>query len=127
MFILETAQSADVVKACQGLTSIVLIVKFLLTIIQWIVPIILIVLGTIDLVKAVIAGKEEDIKKNQTALIKRVIAAVVVFLVPMIVTILMGWIGNDDWKTCWNNTTTPNSLKSLFGIEDLDGGAPKTE
>lgn len=118
MFILETVKNVDVAVACHDLGNIVKIVKFLLTIIQWVVPIILIVLGTIDLVKAVIAGKEEEIKKNQTNLIKRVIAAVIVFLVPMIVTILMGWLGNDDWKTCWNNTS--GDIKTLFGIENLD-------
>ena len=50
--------------ACHGLGNIILIVKFLLTIVQWVVPIILIVLGTIDLVKAVVAGKDDDIKKQ---------------------------------------------------------------
>ena len=102
---------------CQGLDSVVAIVKFLLKIIQWIVPIILIVLGTIDLVKAVIAGKEDDIKKNQQVLIKRVIAAIIVFLVPLIVSILMGWIGTDDWKTCW--TETEGNIQGILGGNDL--------
>lgn len=88
-------------NTCDNLAPVIRIVSFILTLIQWVVPIILILLGTIDLVKAVIAGKEEDIKKNQTTLIKRVIAAVIVFLVPLIVSMLMGVIGNDSWKDCW--------------------------
>jgi len=87
---------------CTDFKGAVQIVGLILKVIQWVVPIILILLGTIDLVKAVIAGKEDDIKKNQTALIKRIIAAVIVFLVPLIVGILMGMIGQKDWKTCWN-------------------------
>ena len=75
---------------CNGLEAVVSVVKFILKIIQWVVPIILIVLGTIDLVKAVVAGKDDDIKKHQQTLIKRIIAAVIVFLIPMLVSILMG-------------------------------------
>ncbi len=101
-----------VLADCEGLGDVVAIVKFILKIIQWVVPIILIVLGTIDLVKAVIAGKEEDIKKNQKVLIKRVIAAVIVFAVPLIVSIVMGWIGNDEWKECWNSTSS--DISNIF-------------
>ncbi len=84
--------------------TIVNIMKFALTAIQWIVPILLILWGTIDLVKAVVAGKEDDIKKNQKALLKRVISAVIVFLIPAAVSILLGLIGTEGWKTCWDSS-----------------------
>lgn len=103
--------------ACHGLGNIILIVKFLLTIVQWVVPIILIVLGTIDLVKAVVAGKDDDIKKHQQTLIKRIIAAVIVFLIPMLVTVLMGWIGNSEWKTCWNSKS--GGISGIFKTGSL--------
>ena len=105
-------------SACNGMDSLVSLVKFALNIIQWVVPIILIVLGTLDLVKAVIAGKEDDIKKNQQTLIKRIIAAVIVFLVPVIVTVLMGWIGSSDWKTCWKNTSS--SISGIFQNQGIN-------
>lgn len=100
------------IPACNGLDNLVVVVKFILNIIQWVVPIILIVLGTIDLVKAVVAGKDDEIKKHQQTLIKRIIAAVIVFLVPMLVSVLMGWIGNKDWKTCWKQSG--KSIGTLF-------------
>ena len=103
--------------ACHGLGNIILIVKFLLTIVQWVVPIILIVLGTIDLVKAVVAGKDDDIKKHQQTLIKRIIAAVIVFLIPMLVTVLMGWIGNSEWTKCWNSKT--GGISGIFKTGEL--------
>ncbi len=103
---------------CNGLDNLVSIVKFALKIVQWVVPIILIVFGTVDLVKAVIAGKDEDIKKHQQTLIKRVIAAVIVFLVPLIISIIMGWLGNEDWRNCWNNTN--GTIKGIFDINNLD-------
>ena len=111
MFILEdTVNGVDV---CGELGFVVSIVSFILTIIQWAVPIILIIIGTIDLVKAVMAGKDDDIKKNQSVLIKRVVAAIIVFLVPLIVSVVMGLIGNDDWKDCWQAKRN-GDIKSLF-------------
>lgn len=86
----------------EGMAQIIAIIGFILTIIQWVVPVILILLGTIDLVKAVMAGKEDDIKKNQQTLIKRAIAAVIVFLVPLIVSVITGLLGTNNWKECWN-------------------------
>ncbi len=101
---------------CQpDLQKIVNILKFVLTAIQWLVPILLILWGTIDLVKAVVAGKEDDIKKNQKALIKRVISAVIVFLLPLAVSILMGLIGEEGWKACWNG---PNASPEI-NLQDL--------
>lgn len=112
MFILEK------VNTCNDLSAVIAIVAFILGIIQWVVPIILIILGTFDLVKAVTQGKEEDIKKGQKILIQRLIAAVIVFLVPLLVNILMGMIGNNDWKECWKNHKD-DSIKQFFGVEAI--------
>ena len=74
-----------------SLYSVFVIVRFILTIIQWVAPIILIIIGSIDMVKAIIAGKEDEIKKHQQTLIKRLISAVIIFLIPLLVSIIMGW------------------------------------
>ena len=85
----------------------------------WIgVPILLIVLGSIDLGKAVISSKEDEVKKAKKSLINRFIYAVLVFCVVWIVGIVMNLIsgigvtGNNNvtdvpgsdtgsWKDCW--------------------------
>lgn len=100
MFILDVPTICnDNVKLVMGL------IKFILNVIRFVIPVILIIMGSFDLFRAVTAGKEEDIKKKQSIFIKRLIAGVIVFLVPTIIYILMGWIGNSDWKTCWTNST----------------------
>lgn len=86
---------------CGSLLPILDICKFALTIIQWAAPILLILWGSIDLIKAVVAGKEDDIKKNQKTLTKRLISAVIIFVIPVGVSLLLGLIGSDDWKCCW--------------------------
>ena len=87
---------------CSNLSAVFVIIRVVFSIIQYVVPVILILMGSIDLVKAVTQGKEEEIKKGQKTLITRAIAAVIVFLIPLIVSIIMGLIGSNNWKSCWN-------------------------
>lgn len=88
------------------------LVQLVMKVICILVPIVMIVLGTFDLFKAVTAGKEEDIKKKQKALITRLIAGVLVFLVPTIVSLLTSLMGTEDWKDCWNANT--GNVSDLF-------------
>ena len=106
---------ADTEFKCSEISNILNIAKFVLRAIQFIVPILLILWGTIDLVKSVVAGKEDDIKKNQKTLIKRVISAVIVFLIPVAVYALLNLLGasnnkdgakgtgSDNWYSCWKH------------------------
>lgn len=111
MFVLADAE----VSCGEGstLVNVIAIVRLVMNIICIAVPIIMILMGTIDLFKAVTAGKDEDIKKKQKALITRIIAGVLVFLVPTIVSVIMNLIGVSSWRACWNNAAKGN-FKSLF-------------
>lgn len=107
---------ADAEVSCgedSTLVNVIAIVRLVMNIICIAVPIIMILMGTIDLFKAVTAGKDEDIKKKQKALITRIIAGVLVFLVPTIVSVIMNLIGVSSWRECWNNAAKGN-FKSLF-------------
>ena len=95
---------------CNGLLPVVRFVrKGIFPIIQIGVPIILIVMGAIDLGKAVLSSDDKEIKGATSKLIKRCIAAVAVFFVVTIVTLLMnlftsadtGVEGTTSWSACW--------------------------
>ena len=62
------------------------------------VPILVVLFGLIDLGKAVMSAKEDDIKKNQGLLIKRLIIAVLVFFVITLVQFLVSLVGGDKEK-----------------------------
>lgn len=62
-----------------------------------IVPIIVIGLGTLDLAKAVIASKEDEMKKAQKTFVKRVIIGVAFFLIPAFVNLIM-WLADIVWN-----------------------------
>lgn len=60
-------------------------------IIQIGIPVLLIIFGMFDLGKAVIAQKEDEIKKGQSLFFKRLIAAILVFFVATIVKLVVGF------------------------------------
>ncbi len=72
------------------------IVYTIVTIIKIGVPILLIIIGMIDLGKAVVAQKEEEIKKGQGLFIKRLISALLVFLVVFIVQLVVRFVASGD-------------------------------
>lgn len=98
------------------LDPILHIIGIVIRIIWYGVPIALIILGSIDLGKAVIQSKEDEVKKAKQAFIRRLIYAVAVFAVVWLVKVVMTFIAdigvdeNDDlasvnttgWKKCWN-------------------------
>ena len=101
--------------ACdQYILPIVKFVKFgIFPIVQIGIPIILVVLGTLDLGKAVIAGKEDEMKNAQKMLIKRLVYGVVIFFVVTIVQVVFNLVGvsmteNEDGAICWACVTRPN-------------------
>lgn len=60
------------------------------------VLVILVIVGMIDLGKAVMAQKDDEIKKAEQTLIKRIIAGALVFFVVMIVQTVFGLIAGDE-------------------------------
>jgi hypothetical protein len=72
-----------------GNASIAYLVDSVLKYVRIIVPILIILLGTLDLSKAVIAGKEDEMRKAQTTFIQRLLLGVAVFFVPLVVNVVM--------------------------------------
>lgn len=107
--------------ACpEELVPIFRFVKFgIYPLIQIGIPIILIIVGSIDLGRAVLSSDDKEIKGATGKLVKRAIAAVAVFFVTTVVSWLFGALGNtgtsvendegDSWTQCWGelkNTET---------------------
>ena len=76
-------------------------VHIIILIIQIVAPVLLVVFGMLDLTKAIISGKEDEIKKNQMTFVKRLIAAVLVFFVFVIVKFIISFVA-DDSKSIMN-------------------------
>ena len=61
--------------------------------IQVVIPILLIIFGMIELGKAITAQKEDEIKKAQSSFLKKLILAVIVFLVFSAVKLVFNFVG----------------------------------
>ena len=61
--------------------------------IKYILPVLVIVLGILDFIKAIVANKEDDMKKAQNNFVKRLIAAALAFLVPLIISFILEKMG----------------------------------
>jgi len=100
---------------CMNSANIWQVVGYVLLVFKIVIPILLIIFGMIDLGKAVIASKDDEIKKATKSLIMRAISAVVIFFIPTVVGLVLGMISNfgdsgakDDWDVCKTCITSPN-------------------
>ena len=114
-------QIADT-DVCGGLLPLFKILRKGVLRIIWIgIPILLIVMGTVDLGKAVISSDDKEIKASTGRFVKRIVYAIVIFLMVTIVNLVMNIItdnagkdskgnsnvietgegSNNDWRACW--------------------------
>ena len=70
--------------------------SFAVTLIQIAVPVILVVMGSLDLFKGITAQKEDEIKKGQQVFIKRLIVAAMIFFVIVIGKFLISVVANSN-------------------------------
>lgn len=98
MFLLKSSFCTDSAGVWQLVGKVLVVFKIA-------IPLLLIIFGMVDLGKAVIGSKEDDIKKATNSLIRRAIAAVVIFFIPTIVGAIFGLVGGfsenkEDYDVC---------------------------
>ena len=76
--------------------------SLIVTLIKIGIPVLLIVFGMLDLGKAVMAQKEDEIKKSQQMFFKRLLSAALVFFVFVIVELVFNIVARDEKAGIWN-------------------------
>ena len=102
-----------------GFLSVIYFIKKMIDIVFLVLPIILIVMISVDLAKNVMAKGADDMKKNTNIAIKRIIYCVFAFLIPTIVNLVINTVydltSNNGTKEnallCWKNATKDNIQK----------------
>ncbi len=94
------------------------LLRIIVLVIQIGVPIILVVLGMVDLGKAVMQQKEDDIKEAQQLFIKRLIAAGLVFFIIVIIGFMLTIL---DMALGDRNAAILDCMQEIFHTWDLDG------
>lgn len=102
--------TANVNGICRTFSGVIQVFGYVFLIIKIATPIMLMVVGMIQMTKAITAKDEDAIKKAQRGLVKKTIAAVSVFVVTTIVNLLIGvMLGNTDYQKCASCFNKPSS------------------
>lgn len=88
-----TIGSEDVLSCQEVLGDAIEYVDWGMTLIRIAAPILLIIFGSVDFAKAVISSDQDVLKKSTSSFIKRAIAAIAIFFVPLIVQLLINASG----------------------------------
>lgn len=109
---------------CADTASVWQLVGNVIYIIRIVIPVIIILLGTLDLGKAVIAGEDKKIKEAQKSFIKRLIYGVAIFFMFTVVEVIFGLLGVEtdkgDSKICWDCATKPHNKSCLKYVEESE-------
>ena len=117
-----------VLSVCSNpdLLSVMLLVNQIIKLLTLLVPIGLIIFSSIDLLKAVIATDPEGIAKKKQAIPKRALAAVIIFLIPSIINLVMN-VADDtfEYSSCFTNATK-ETISAAY-INRADNAVAKAE
>ena len=82
--------------------------KYIFTPIRWLTPIILIILTSLDFAKAVFVDEKDGMGKAKSNFGKRAVAALIIFLAPTIVSILLTLVDTANVNSCLNASDIGN-------------------
>ena len=125
MNILDTASSTSntiSTNFCGEGTSTLFIfqtARLIIRVIQFVVPFALIIWGSLDFFKAVIAGDDKEMKNKRKPFVHRVISALIILLLPSLINVIMRNIAKNSYNRfaeCWNNADPKNGIN----ITDVD-------
>ena len=125
---------------CANTHKILSLVGWVLTIFKIAIPVIIIIIGLVDLGKAAVSSKPEEIKKSVGSLLWRLVGGIAIFFVPTIVLLIFGWATNlgsatdalgkstvtgesqpvPDWEICKACILSPNSHLCKDAVGEYD-------
>ena len=89
-----------------GVKNVLSLVYSVVDVIRYIVPIVLIIMTSIDISKKVIDPNE---KEGQQKILRRALAAIIIFLIPILIKLVMGILGLETEEVVVDNTPTKTS------------------
>lgn len=119
----------DMMQMCCNMKPFLNILRIVIRLLQFSVPLILLVLGTIDMIKAVTSNDDKAAKTSLDTFIKRLMYGVLVFLAPFLVRLVLNLLNDNilknsdvdsmNWLGCWNeamNKTLDSTCKNYKDI-----------
>lgn len=101
------------------------LINFFVNLLKIATPLILIFVSIITLFKAVVASKEDEMKKAQSSLIKKIIAAIMVFFIISIVQFVIMKVADsgekDELSTCLSCFLNNDCSKNIYYKTNVSG------
>lgn len=94
---------------CEELKNVWVLIGYLIKMAYIVTPLLLIVTGSFTMLKAMVNKDESAIKKAQDLLVKKVIAAVAVFLILPLARSIIGLFADEGWYQCAACAVNPSS------------------
>ena len=107
---------------CAETANIWKVLGYVVMIIKIVIPLILIILGMVDLGEAVVSNDDKAINNAVSKLLRRFIAAIVIFFIPTIVSALFNALNirseadKADYNVCVQCITSVNSCDTSHAI-----------
>lgn len=115
MFVLNNVYASNRIVAenfCTEASNTLKLVGIFIVVVKIVVPLLVIIMATMDFFKIVMSGKDSDFKKEATILGKRILMGVIVFMMPSIINLAVNSFDsnpNADYKVCVDCLTKPSS------------------
>ncbi len=114
------------VDFCTNTANIWQLVGIILFVFKIVIPLLLIILGMVDLGKAVVSSDDKAITKAAKSLAFRIVAAVAIFFIPTIVSFIFGIVAafsdvESDYNICRVCITSPFKEKEGVNCKELAG------
>ena len=119
----------DMMQMCCNMKPFLNILRIVIHLLQFSVPLILLVFGTIDMIKAVTSNDDKAAKNSLNTFIKRLMYGILVFLAPFLVRLVLNFLNENilknsevdsmNWLRCWNeamNKTLDSTCKNYKDI-----------
>ena len=93
--VLADNEGEEIINSCSGIlgSGVVEVLNWVYTGVLIATPILVVVLSMKDILTAVTAGKDDEIKKAQASMIKRIIIGVVMFFIPILIKAILNLTG----------------------------------
>lgn len=110
---------------CLDTSSIWQFIGYILMAVKIVIPIIIIIMGIIDLAKAVVSNDEKAINKSAMSVVKRLIAGIAIFFVPTIIDFVFSLINDataaiEAATICENCLLNPSSSECESSVKTAE-------
>lgn len=114
---------------CTNLSPLIQILGYFILIYKIFLPLILIVIISLDLTKVIVSNKSDELKKCLKNMVIKLALSILIFFVPMISMLIMSFIGqfeyikNDsgiDYNICYDCMFNPTSNRCNDAVENAE-------